>query len=86
MPTVWWLRPVRRAEREGAHKAVVWNRLSLTPFAARRSAFGVSITPPKAEDAPKPMSSSRMSSTFGAPGGGFSSVMGGNAVSGSLAS
>jgi len=60
--------------------------VELDSFAARRSAFGVSITPPKAEDAPKPMSSSRMSSTFGAPEVFQRSVMGGNAVSGSFAS
>ena len=27
MPTVWWLRPVSRAARVGAHNAVVWNRV-----------------------------------------------------------
>ena len=27
MPTEWWLRPVSRACRVGAHRAVVWNRL-----------------------------------------------------------
>ena len=27
IPTEWWLRPVSRAWRVGAHSAVVWNRL-----------------------------------------------------------
>ena len=27
IPTEWWLRPVSRACRVGAHSAVVWNRL-----------------------------------------------------------
>ena len=27
IPTEWWLRPVSIAARDGAHSAVVWNRL-----------------------------------------------------------
>jgi hypothetical protein len=77
MPTVWWLRPVRRAALVGAQRAVVWNRLSLMPPAANRSAVGVLTAPPKAEEAPNPMSSSRTIGTLGAPAGGRGSVIGG---------
>ena len=42
--------------------------------------------PPKALEAPKPVSSSSTTSTLGAPAGGLSGVMGGNEVSGSFAS
>jgi hypothetical protein len=38
IPTEWWLRPVNRACRVGAHSAVVWNRLKRSPPAASRSA------------------------------------------------
>ena len=86
IPTVWWLRPVSRAARVGAHSAVVWNRVNFRPAAARRSAFGVEHGPPNALDAPKPQSSIKMTSTFGAPAGGRSGSIGGNDVVGSLAS
>jgi hypothetical protein len=86
MPTEWWLRPVSMAWRVGAHSAVVWKRLNIRPPAARRSATGVAHGPPKALDAPKPTSSRSTMSTFGAPAGGSSGSMGGNEVSGSLAS
>ena len=86
MPTEWWLRPVRSAARVGEQSAVVWKRLYLRPFAASRSTFGVLIGPPKALDAPKPTSSIRTTRTFGAPAGGRSGSIGGNDVSGSLAS
>jgi hypothetical protein len=77
IPTEWWLRPVSRAWRVGAHSAVVWKRLNRRPPAARRSAVGVSHGPPNALDAPKPTSSSRTISTFGAPAGGRSGSIGG---------
>src|SRR3954453_515255 len=86
MPAEWCLRPVRRAWRVGAHRAVVWNRLYRSPPAARRSAVGVLQGPPKALDAPKPTSSRRTTNTLGAPAGGRNGWMGGNAVAGSLAS
>jgi hypothetical protein len=86
MLTVWWLRPDRSAARVGEHNAVVWKRLKRSPAAASRSAFGVSHGPPNALDAPNPVSSIRTMRTFGAPSGGRSGSMGGNAVSGSLAS
>ncbi len=70
----------------GAHSAVVWNRLNFRPCAASRSAFGVGHGPPNALEAPKPTSSSRITSTFGACSGGRSSSMAGNSVSGSFAS
>src|SRR4051812_37993309 len=84
--TEWWLRPVRSACRVGAHRAVVWNRLKRRPPWARRSAVGVWHGPPKALDAPKPTSSSRMTSTFGAPSGGRSGMIGGEDGSRALAS
>src|SRR5688572_6167183 len=86
MPTEWWLRPVSRACRVGAHSAVVWNRLYRNPPSASRSAVGIRQGPPKVLDAPKPTSSSRMTRTFGAPSGGSSGSIGGNAVSASFAS
>src|SRR6476661_416542 len=86
IPTVWWLRPVSKAARVGAHRAVVWKRLYLRPFPARRSAVGVAHGPPNALEAAKPTSSSRTTSTFGAPAGGRSGSIGGNVASGSLAS
>ena len=86
MPTEWWLRPVSRACRVGAHSAVVWNRLYRNPPSASRSAVGIRQGPPNVLDAPKPTSSSRTTRTLGAPSGGSSGSIGGNAVSGSLAS
>src|SRR3954451_18906847 len=86
IPTVWWLRPDNRAARVGAHSAVVWKRLYFKPFAASRSAVGVAQGPPNALEAAKPTSSSRMTSTFGAPAGGRSGSIAGNAASAALAS
>src|SRR5205085_2013212 len=86
IPTVWWLRPVSKAARVGAHRAVVWKRLYLRPLSASRSAVGVAHGPPNALEAPKPTSSSRTTRTFGAPSGGRSGSIGGKVASGSLAS
>src|SRR6187200_1953773 len=86
IPTEWWFRPVSKAARVGAHSAVVWKRLYFRPFPANRSAVGVAHGPPNALDAAKPTSSSRMTSTLGAPAGGCSGSIGGNFASGSLAS
>ncbi len=86
MPTAWWLRPVRSAALVGEQSAVVWNRLNFRPLAASRSMFGVLHGPPNALDAPKPQSSIITISTFGAPAGGRTGVMGANEVSGSFAS
>src|SRR3954471_2637282 len=77
MPAEWWLRPVRRAWRVGAHRAVVWNRLYRSPPAARRSAVGVLQGPPNVEEAPNPTSSSSTTRTFGAPSGGRRGSIGG---------
>jgi hypothetical protein len=77
IPTEWWLRPVSSADRVGEHRAVVWNRLYRSPLSASRSKFGVRHGPPKALEAPKPTSSIRLTSTFGAPGGGRSGRIGG---------
>lgn len=65
----WWLRPVSKAARVGEHKAVVWKRVYLRPFLASLSRLGVGICPPKVPHWPKPQSSIRMTSTFGAPAG-----------------
>src|SRR3954453_12999823 len=70
MPTEWWLRPVISACRVGEHSAVTWNLLSRSPPSDSRSAVGISHGPPYALEAPKPMSSTSTSSTFGAPRGG----------------
>jgi hypothetical protein len=86
IPTEWWLRPVSSACRVGAHSAVVWNLLNRNPPDANRSAVGVWHGPPNALEAPKPTSSSRTTSTFGAPSGGSSGSIAGNVVSGSFAS
>src|SRR5215203_3078643 len=86
IPTEWWLRPLSKAARVGAHSAVVWKRLYRRPFPASRSAVGVAQGPPNALDAAKPTSSSKMTSTFGAPAGGRSGSIGGNFASGSFAS
>src|SRR3954452_16673196 len=86
IPTEWWLRPDSRAARVGAHSAVVWKRLYFRPFPASRSAVGVAHGPPKALDAPNPTSSSRMTSTLGAPAGGRIGSIAGNDVSASLTS
>src|SRR5688572_26757853 len=86
IPTEWWLRPESRAARVGAHRAVVWKRLYLRPFPASRSAVGVAHGPPNALDAAKPTSSSKTTSTLGAPAGGRNGSIAGNDASGSLAS
>src|SRR3954452_24742083 len=86
MPTEWWLRLDRNAARVGAHNAVVWKRLYVKPLPASRSAVGVAHGPPNALDAPKPTSSSKTTSTWGAPAGGRSGSIAGNDASGSLAS
>ena len=65
---------------------MVWKRLYLRPFAARRSAVGVLIGPPKALEAPKPTSSIRTIRTLGDPSGGRSGSIGGKDVPGSFAS
>ena len=86
IPTVWWFRPDSSAARVGAHSAVVWKRLYFRPFPASRSAVGVAHGPPNALDAAKPTSSSKTTSTFGAPAGGRSGSIAGNAASASFAS
>jgi hypothetical protein len=86
IPTAWWLRPVRSACRVGEQSAVVWKRLYLSPFAASFSNAGVWRGPPNADDDPKPASSSRISSTFGAPAGGRRGSICGKVESGSFAS
>jgi hypothetical protein len=84
------LHAVDRARRSaagvGAQSAVLWKRLNFSPLAARRSAVGVAMTPPKAEDAAKPTSSRRATRTFRAPDGGRSGSIGGNVAAGSFAS
>ena len=86
MPQEWWLRPASSAWRVGEHRDVVWNRLYLIPPAASFSKFSVWHGPPNALVAPKPVSSIKMTRTFGAPFGGRRSRIGRKNVSGSLAS
>ena len=71
------LRPVSNACRVGEHNAVVWKRLYFRPPAASFSKFGVCHGPPNALLAPKPTSSIRMTTTFGAVAGGRTSLIGG---------
>src|SRR3954453_15260419 len=86
IPTVWWLRPVSKAARGGAHSAVVGERLYFRPFPASRWAGGVAHGPPNALEAANPTSSSRTTSTFGARAGGRSCSIAGNFAAGSFAS
>jgi hypothetical protein len=79
--TEWWLRPVSSAWRVGEQSAVVWKREYFSPSAATRSSVGMWHGPPKALDAPKPMSSIRMITTLGAPAGGRSGCSGGYVAS-----
>ncbi len=67
MALLWWLRPVMMHERLGEHSAVVCMLLYRRPFEASASRFGVSIGLPKQPSWPKPVSSSTMNNTFGAP-------------------
>ena len=67
----WWLRPVISAARVGLHSAVVWKRLYFCPSAASLSSVGDGTPPPNVEYCPNPVSSSRISTTFGAPAGAF---------------
>jgi hypothetical protein len=71
------LRPVSSACRVGEHSALVCNRVYFTPPEASFSKLGVWHGPPKALLAPKPTSSIRTTSTFGAPLGGRTSLIGG---------
>ena len=52
---------------------MTWKRLYVTPISCTRVRFGVSIEPPNVSGPPKPASSIRQISTFGAPSGGFGS-------------
>ena len=72
--------PRRRAQRGGMEA------VELETVRRQLSAFGVWQGPPKALDEPKPASSMRTISTLGAPPAAVSSRIGGNFVSGSLAS
>jgi hypothetical protein len=69
IPFVVWLRPVNRLDRVGEHKAVVCQFVYVSPFAASRLMFGVSIKPPHGSIAENPTSSSTMYNTLGAPSG-----------------
>src|SRR5580692_9606833 len=65
------LRPVSSAERVGAQIAVVWKFVYRKPLLARLSNVGVWMSPPNVAAAPKPTSSRRIHTTFGAPTGAF---------------
>src|SRR5713101_4524702 len=64
-------RPVSRAPREGVHSADGTRKSVMrTPSAARRSRFGVLISrAPNEPRSPYPMSSARMRTMLGGPGG-----------------
>ena len=79
IPTAWWLRPVKNDARVGEHSEVTWKRLKRAPVVASASRWGVPMSEPNEPRWPKPVSSSTMAITFGAPGGGFGSW--GNAAS-----
>ena len=72
--------------RVGEQSAVVWKLLKRRPPAASLSRVGILIGPPKALDWPKPMSSSRTTTTFGAPWGAFTSKRTGGLTSRALSS
>ena len=57
--------------RVGLHSAVVWNRLNRSPSAASLSIVGDGTPPPNVLNWPYPASSSRISTTFGAPLGAW---------------
>ena len=59
----------------GAHIAVTWKRLYFSPASATRSMMGVFTGPPNVPGLPKPESSMRTRSTFGAPSGGAGSML-----------
>lgn len=63
--------PVSSAARVGEHSAATWKRLYRTPSSAIRLIAGVLIGPPNALGLPNPASSTRISSTLGAPSGGL---------------
>src|SRR5438094_7780934 len=58
------------AARVGEHSDAEWKCVYRSPCWASLSMFGVGIVPPKVLSEPEPASSSRMSSTLGAPLGG----------------
>ncbi len=72
--------------RVGEQSAVVWKLLKRRPPAASLSSVGILIGPPKALDCPKPMSSSRTTTTFGAPWGALTSKRAGGFTSRALSS
>ncbi len=55
---------------------MTWNRVNRKPFAARRSSVGVGTSPPNVDVWPYPVSSSRITTTFGAPGGAVTPGLG----------
>ena len=76
----WWFRPVLSAMRVGEQRAVVWKLLYRSPSCASESSVGIAIGPPNVLGTPKPMSSIRMTTTFGAPAGALISKRGGMAT------
>src|SRR5207237_8369504 len=75
-----------KGARVGAPGPFVWRLFYFRRLRARRSAVGVAHGPPNALEAAKPTSSSKTTSTLGAPTGGRSGSIAGNDASGSLAS
>jgi hypothetical protein len=86
IPTVVVVAPAQQGSpRRGAQRRRV-EAVVLEAVPASRSAVGVAHGPPNALEAAKPTSSSKMTSTLGAPAGGRSGSIGGNFASGSFAS
>src|SRR5215204_7470780 len=71
-----WLRPVSKHDRVGEQSAVVWKFVCVSPRAASRFRFGVSMKPPYGSIAEKPTSSRTMYRTLGAASGAFGCVYG----------
>ena len=63
------LRPVRRQERVGEQRAVVWKLLKRMPESAILVMFGVSTGPPYVSMVPYPTSSQTMYRMLGEPSG-----------------
>ena len=64
----WWFRPVKNEALVGEHREVTWKRLKGAPAAASESMCGVPMSEPNAPRWPKPVSSSTITTTFGAAG------------------
>ena len=67
---LWWFRPVSSAARVGEHNAVVWNWFVAQTGATLIPGLESGRDRQRWRAAPKPTSSSRTTTTLGAPAGG----------------